>query len=337
MRKYYLLTATQTGPDLNPGSLFITHGIRELIRLADPEAFCFEASLFSYHEKHWKVIYEQADAIFLCGNPRYDRSNYPHFWVSGIWEFFEAARKKSILTGDLFGGTASPLPIDSPADDAKKLLSFARNRTTAAAQGALDALVTRDRTAAHIAKSIHRDPLFFPCSTWWAKDFLNVAAAPKIRNAITVPALHCTPALIRSLASLEKNFHNNLPTYIVAHCANEFAMLRSTLPDHPHTVCLSDPVSLLRFYGGCDHLISARLHASIPALSLGAKVCPIAMDGRALALEAFGMRAIPYTSLAAGNFALAFTSLPLNHPPDPRGFVDYFKKTIVNRLRDKGV
>ena len=336
MRKYYLMTVTQTGPDLNPGSHFITHGIRHLIRLADPEALCFEASLFSYHEKHWRVMLDQADAIFLCGNPRYDRSNQPHFWVSEIWDHFATARTRGILTGDLFAGSASPLPLDTPIDDAKRLLTYNRNQVTAREQGKLHILVARDRTALKIATETAVDPLLFPCSTWWAKDWLGIAPAPKTHNAIVIPSLNCSGPLIRAMANLEKDFNNGLPTYLVAHMANEFALLNETLPQHQRKICLSDPASLLLFYAGCSHMVSARLHATIPALSLGTAVCPIAMDGRSLSLVPFGVKAIQYPQLLTGSFTLKFYGAPLPIRPNPEGFVKHFREKIVSKLTNEG-
>jgi len=336
MRKYYLLTVTQTGPDLNPGSHYITHGIRHLIRLADPGALCFEASLFSYHEKHWQVMFDQADAIFLCGNPRYDRSNQPHFWVSEIWQHFAKARTLGILTGDLFAGSASPLPLDSPAEDAKRLMSYARNKTTAAEQGKLHILVTRDPVAQLIAGSSHKDALLAPCSTWWAKDWLGIAPRKKTHNAIVIPALHSSGPLIRAMADLAKEINNNLPTFLVAHCANEFALLNDILPQAPRKICLSDPASLLAFYAGCSHVISARLHATIPALSLGAFVCPIAVDGRSLSLLPFGVSSIPFPRLLSGNYQLNFFAGFNLIPPDPEVFVNHFQNKIISKLTDKG-
>jgi len=332
MRKYYLLTVTQTGPDLNPGSHFITHGIRHLIHLADPEALCFEASLFNYHEKHWKVIYGQADAVFLCGNPRYDRSNVQHFWVSDIWQYFQKAQVLGIRTGDLFAGAASPLPLETVKDDVKKLLSYPRNRETVKAQAGLDLLVTRDRVAAAIAKTVNAGSALLPCSTWWARNWLRVDPLPRVRNAIVVPSLNCTPQLVMSLAALEKGLPNNLPTYLVAHCANEFEILRGLFPKHPRVITLSDPLSLMIFLAGCSHVVSARLHATIPALSLGAHVFHVAVDGRSVALEQFGLRPTACAQILSGNFAVTWYRVPENKRPSPDPFVNLFRERISSRI-----
>ena len=332
-RKYYLLTVTQTGPDLNPGSHFITHGIRHLIKLADPEGLVFEMSLFSDYPNHWRAVFAQADAVFLCGNPRYDRSNHPHWWVTGVWERFSEARKRGILTGDLYAGAASPLPLEPANDDAKKLLSYERNRKTAQAARLLDLVVCRDQTSWIIAKAQNPEARLLPCSTWWAKDWLNVTPGVPMHSAVIIPSLNANPTGIRALVARRHLLPANRPVYLVAHCAVEFLLLKELFPSDPRVICLSDPLSLMQFLANCSHIISARLHASIPALSLGVKVLPVAVDNRAQALSLFGVTPVPYTSILSGNFSDRFFSGSQVTTPNTDEFVSLFRKKIVSQIK----
>jgi len=333
VHKYYLFTVSGTGPLVNPGCHFISYGIRYLIHEADPDALFFDESLFEYNAKRWSVLFDQADATFLCGNPRYDRSNYHHYWLTDLWVHVAAARKRGILTGDLFGGSASPLPTLSAADDAASLLSFERNILVSKAQSHLDALVVRDPTTFHIAGQVHPNPLYFPCSAFWAPAYLGIKEKSKEYNAITIPALNCTPELIRALHRLIPRIPNNLPTYIITHCKNEWDILKSTLPDFQLKIIISDPFSLLDFYSRCSHLISCRLHASTPALALGAHVLNVAMDMRSTALEAFNVSSTPCTSILANNAGdLNFAALE-DGPPSTTQFADYFRTTILTKLK----
>ena len=336
MRKYYLMTVTESGPDLNPGCHFITHGIRHLIHRADPEALILEATLFKHDQDQWAAMLEEADAILLCGNPRFDRSDDQQYWVSQIWEDFKTARARGILTGDLFGGTASPLPIDKPSDEAKKLMVYQRNRITAQEQGALDCLVCRDKAAMHIAQQNHPAPLLFPCSAFWAGDCLKINPGEKKWNAITIPSQNCTPKLIRELQKLAAIIPNSLPTFMVAHEVREFLLMRETLSDQHNLLLLSDPVTLLRFYAHTSHLTSCRLHGSTPALGVGASVLNIATDTRSSAADLFGIGSIPYTAVMDGKVNGFFQKIDSEGRPSEKAFVDYFQKTIVNKIK-KGV
>jgi len=303
-----------------------------MIRLVDPDALFFDLSIFSHDPLNWAVMLDQADAVFLCGNPRFDRSNYPHFWVTELWDHFADARAHGILTGDFFAGCASPLPLDAPQTESKLLLTYPRNAATARAHASLDALVCRDRSSFLISDSPSFSPLLFPCSTFWASSYFGIKPFMKTHNAVIIPSLYVSKDLIRSLRSLVKRIPNDLPTYLVAHCRSEFLMLRELLPDYYPSIILSDPESLLRFLSTCDHLISCRLHASIPALSLGCKLLHVAVDSRSRSLDLFNVPYVPMTSVLSGNFSFSFFDSFMYDPPGLQPFFAYFKSHIMEKL-----
>src|SRR3546814_10493166 len=60
---------------------------------------------------------------------------------------------------------------------------------------------------------------------------------------------------------------------------------------------ISDAGSLLRTYARCNMVVSLRVHAAIPAASLGCEVALLAIDSRALITEPFGIPISPFTDL----------------------------------------
>jgi hypothetical protein len=80
------------------------------------------------------------------------------------------------------------------------------------------------------------------------------------------------------------------PCHVVVHSYADWKWAERLRP-----LCLSDPAELLEFYSRVDRMHSFRLHASIPALSLGANVTDYAIDSRCLTLEPFGVASVPFT------------------------------------------
>ncbi|GAH69767.1 unnamed protein product, partial [marine sediment metagenome] len=77
-----------------------------------------------------------------------------------------------------------------------------------------------------------------------------------------------------------------------------------------------------------DKVISIRLHASIPALSLGCKVINLSIDTRSDALELFNISSVPYTELADSQIRLDFKTMDELTP----AFVDYFVKSFQENI-----
>jgi hypothetical protein len=74
---------------------------------------------------------------------------------------------------------------------------------------------------------------------------------------------------------------------------------------------ISDAGKLLRTYSRCDLVVSLRVHAAIPAASLGCEVGLLAVDSRALIAEPFGIPISPFTDLQYGVIPPAsFASIP---------------------------
>src|SRR5690606_26462799 len=122
-----------------------------------------------------------------------------------------------------------------------------------------------------------------PCSSWWAARELNVGPVegwlpsfdeptpPTRRRRVLVPIRGVDPDVLAGLAETRE---------IVAvtqadadWCAGQG--LASTM------VCA--PFRLLLLFAECEEVVSFRLHAGIPAASVGARVVLAAIDSRAQA------------------------------------------------------
>jgi hypothetical protein len=85
---------------------------------------------------------------------------------------------------------------------------------------------------------------------------------------------------------------------------------------------VTHPRELLRLLARAARVLSFRLHASIPALSLGCEVADVAFDARSLTLRLFGVESIRLDEFAAG------------YPPRYATARDIDPKPIIARLRD---
>lgn len=329
MHIYYFLTSHCTAPDLNAGSHLISDGIKELVRRADPNAILQDVTLFSHSKETWTLMLSNAKGIFLCGNPRFDPSETRFFWLTELLELMKAAKLKKVKVGDLFLGTASPLPLKGATAIVDELMEYDRNKDTLNSLKGFDLIVTRDFISQMICKREIKDSLLLPDSTFWAKDFYGVFQKEKAYNCVTIPSLNCSPKLILALYKLAQRLSKEKTTYFLCHAKNEYWIAKKTVKNIQNLIIIYDPRSLLEFYSGVDKLICCRIHGAIPALSLGAKVMNIAMDSRALAYDVFGFKSMPYTNLKNKDVQLRFDLLRKENRPSALPFVKAFIEKIM--------
>ncbi len=329
MKTYALLTSPCTGPTLNPGSHLITDGIKALIRFQDPEAIFLEMTLFTHVPLNWDVINARADGIFLCGNPRFELSNNHFFWLTDLLKLMLSARGRGVKIGDLFLGAAYPLPLTNLDDMKTDLLKFPRNRETLSLLSEFDLVVTRDALSQRICKGVVKYCCQLPDSTFWARYLWGIVPEEKKYNCVTFTRLHCTDWLLKQLYTTSLKLAEERETYFLCTCWEEYRIALSVIPEPKNILLIYDPESLLRFYSKVDKLVSCRLHSSIPALSLGAKVVNIAMDSRSQAFDAFGFESVPFTELADGMSEAVMNFICAGDIPTPKPFTDLFVESIL--------
>jgi len=297
MNTYYFLTSVNVGPGLNAGSRLISDGIKALVKRADPDAILQDLTLFNYDKQSWSAIQDTAKGIFLCGNPRFDMSETPAFWLTDLLDIMLVAQKRGIKIGDLFLGAALPLPYGSTQTAVKTLMCFKRNQATLDKLSKFDLVITRDKIAQEMCEQKFITSVLLADSTLYAKEYLHVDPKQKIYNCVTIPSLNCSESLIKKLYKIKEQMGQTKQTYFLCHARNEYLLAKSVIKDIRDLIIIYDPRALLKFYAQVDKLVSCRLHGSIPALSLGAKVVNIAMDSRALSYDNFGCASIDYTTL----------------------------------------
>lgn len=329
MNTYYFLTSPCTGPNLNAGSHFISDGIKELVHRTDPDAILQDVTLFNYNAQTWSIMLARAKGIFLCGNPRFDPSETHFFWLTELLEHMQKAQAAGIKIGDLFLGTAYPLPLKDLKTMSNDLATYDRNVKTAKALGSFDLVITRDVLTQAICAESFKGSSLLPDSTFWAKDYYGVFSEEKEYNCVTIPSLNCTPGLIKKLYKMADQLRSEKTTYFLCHAKDEYWLAQKTIPDIKNLIIIYDPKSLLEFYARVDKLVCCRLHGAIPALSMGAKVMNIAMDSRAMAYDVFGFKSVPYTDLKDKYLEFTFDRLKIEDHPSATPFIKAFTEKII--------
>lgn len=332
MHIYYLICPNSVGLNYNPGVSLISYGCRYLIQQADPEALFIPVKNTSHSTASWNILFEQADCLVLPGGSLYDPSDISVYWNDTIWDDISSAQALGIPFADLWGYASYPFPIKPIEQSAADILSQPRTHHTLEVQRKAALIVPRDRLAQYIASTVQPDVQSLPCASFWSPDFFNIKPSVRLYNAISVFPISRARWFFDSLCSISRVLEKEKPTFLVCHTNTEYQWLRSFYPEATNIKCIFDPISLLNFYSKCDKVVSTRLHAAIPAFSLGCKVIYISFDSRSFALDLFGIPSVPYTDLRHGAMPFNYTSLSDTKSPDPAPFINLFREKIVSRF-----
>jgi len=215
---------------------------------------------------------------------------------------------------------------------AAEILKTRRTQRLLDIQSRFSMIVTRDLCAQLIASSRRQDVDALPCCSFWAHRYFNVARKTSEFNSITLRHEPGHEWLLPPLHSLSQLMAQEKPTFLTCHTRHEYWWAKKHLPKADNLLCIYDPRSLLDFYSRCEHVISIRLHASIPALSLGCNVINLSIDTRSQALDLFNVPSVPYTALKKGPLPLNFSTFNDRPNPPTKHFVDRFREQIVSRF-----
>lgn len=334
MHKYFLITPQLFASDHDPGVTFITHGCRYLISQADPDALFLPISNIWHSAPDWKLLFDQADCLVLAGSPLYDPSDIQVYWNYDIWKHVDLARSRGIPVVDLWGYSSHPFPLPDLDTMAQTILTTHRTQRLLKIQKHFNMIITRDLCSQLIASSMRQDVSALPCCSFWAHRYFNVSSIERSFNCVTLRHRPGQEWLIEPLHALAHELSKDKPTYLVCHTRHEYWWFKKNFPDPEHLICIYDPKSLLEFYARCDKVISIRLHATIPALSLGCNVINLSVDARSQALDLYDIPSTPYTDLKQGPIDLVFHNLNDRPPPSRDYFIERFKDEIVWRLKD---
>lgn len=307
-----LIAPCSTSSASNAGAHMITAGIRWLLRRAVPGVRFSLVEMLRDAPDQWAAAAQTADAFVLCGNPRFSTSA-DAWWEDGIWQrIADAAAVRGARVIDAWGGACLALPepgmvLDVPAS-ARHLVGFRRiaERVGPRMRASGMRAIARDDVAQACYEALGVPSVRLPCSSWWAQREHGVQirswADDGRQNSIILlrldghegaaEALRILPARIATLPGARGR---DLPTRIIATCVQDYAWAREQGLDDVQLI--TDPPSLLRVYALSNVVVSLRIHASIPAASLGASVCTLAVDTRARICDPFGLPHQPLADL----------------------------------------
>lgn len=288
-----MLTPLSAGVHCNPGSLLIEHSVRWLLRRADPQAQFLMVSLRSPDRDGWRTLKRQADTVIWCGNPRLNDSDVGQYCDFGVWRPLLKAIDAGVMFIDAWAGSSYPYaPLDTFEQRYARLAANVKNVAILQWEKRAALVIARDRLAEHLLAR-HANTVRFPCSTWFARKYWRIEPGPKTQNAIIVRRLPGHPEVVRTaLAAREALTAAQKPVILAAHNVADVDWYRRHGCKEPILV-LCDPETLLRFLAITDKLLSWRVHASVPALSLGTQVANVEIDGRAAVLDEFGVPSLP--------------------------------------------
>ncbi|MBT4867914.1 MAG: polysaccharide pyruvyl transferase family protein [Planctomycetaceae bacterium] len=325
MSTYGLITPCIRPSERNPGSQFITDGIRWLIREIDSSARFLPVDLLAHDPDGWSLIEEQADAIIVCGNPRFNTNPDGVYCDLGVWQSILDASDSGIPFIEAWLGSAHPFPLVDPTEMAHAILRVNKTHAILSHQRRAKLRITRDRVTQNVLQQADIRSTLLPCSTWWAAAWHNVLPRTKDKHCITLRKMPGHPWIIDLALELQRHWEKDRPTFIVTHSLEDHRWVAARR-NVPRLLCLPDPESLLQFYAEVDRLLSLRIHASIPALSLGAKVCNLSMDSRSLTVDEFGVESVAFTKFQDPTFEPACTSCTVT--PDLQQALDVLRRAV---------
>ena len=271
---YCLFTPYLVRPASNAGWHMITAGIKYLIRQADPDAKFNSVGMFSWPKNH---DFKNYDRLVLCGNPRYDLGSKEGAWL------YEGLLTKMVKLGipiiDAWQGTGCPLGggresnLDQLGDNQrnKNIIQILKR--------AKAKVITRDSLTQQLNEMYELDTILLPCSSYWAAKEYNTSVksirTEKIVVIYRMPGYSDIQGLLKTLSRTHRIIATS--SYDSEWC--ESIKLKYEL--------IYDPIELLELYSNCIEVISYRLHAAIPAASLGCNVYAGGIDTRVEACALF--------------------------------------------------
>lgn len=287
----------------NPGWHMITAGIRWLTRQAVPDASFITLDMIRDDAAQWQAA-QQCEALILCGNPRFSLSE-DSWWECGIWERLHDCAQSNVRVVDGWGGACVPIEennAESMDGAVERLMAVPRmsQHLSSLMSRTLWGAIARDELAERCYEDAFIESTLLPCSSWWAARSFNLrGGSPAIEHPqiVVVMALpdhdDWLPDALRALAKRGRQRGWRTPFIATTWWDFEWAR-RVGLPD---VRLVTDPESLLRLYASTSRVYSFRVHASIPAASVGCSVLTFAVDSRALVCKPFGLPVLPFTDL----------------------------------------
>lgn len=284
-----LVAPCDLGPNHNPGCHMITAGVRWLASQAMPGAVFVQIDMIHDDPDGWEAA-RTCDALILCGNPRFTM-NPPVWWELGIWDRLLEAQSAGIKVIDGWAGATHPWEPGASLDVmARRIAKFERNDRLLPMARRIRGRIARDRLMQRIYEDAGAESTLLPCASWWAERELPWEPCKRLRVGSAIVLHGDNPEWLR--AGLQQEAERLI----------EFGPLRfiaSTVDDCKHYAAADLPVelitdcaSLLTVYASVERVLSFKIHAAIPAASVGCAVCLVAFDTRSMTCDEFAIPVI---------------------------------------------
>lgn len=319
-----LISPTDIGPLTNPGSHMITAGIRYLVRKAFPDASIMVLDMMNDLPHVWKLALT-CDVAILSGNPRFTSSPGGAWWNTGIWGRLAELQSNGVKVIDGWSGGCVGHPIGELTDMAQAIASNPRNKRIFPDVRKISGRIVRDKLLAAAYKMEQIPHVFLPCSAWWAAAQYSVEPEKeRDRDAIVLIRMPGNEWIGGAVQRIQRQMAQDRPTDIVACHFEDYEWAESC--GIPNVLPLHDPESLCLLYASCRRVLAFRIHAAIPAASVGCEVSCIEIDGRVLTIEPFGIPWHPFTDLINESFVPNFA---LGIQPDETAVVQTFRDMMI--------
>jgi hypothetical protein len=297
---------TRSNPNSgNPGDVYICMGMQYLFEQAYGRPLNWLLlSKFGPQDMEDNLRYiQEAGFLIYAGTPQYNNYDDWCFWYDReLWTDY--IEKYDLDMYALAGGGGIPGPSKTPAEFAEHCISSELTCKMLKHREGLSKLITvRDPCASALLSRLEIKHRHLPCTAAWAAPYLGIQKKSNEYVALVLPNAGMVGKKLMGGASSAKEgatrqfeLFNDIADYLalrgkkpvfVCHWKPEYDFFSKHMPKHK--IFFTNSVNdLLKFYARCELVVSARLHAALPAYGIpGTKVAGIKIDTRGTAMDKF--------------------------------------------------
>ncbi len=304
MHRSLPVITTTTRSKNNPGDTYIGTGLQWLVEQVTGEDTPWYIVNKFNRDDFAAAIPEmkRAGVALYAGTPQYNRfSDWKFWWDDELWR--KHVNPAGIPVAVFAGGAGHSNPDITPdqfarelAEDRKTVKIMKERRKRALC------FTVRDPHSHAFLNRLEIENHYLPCSATFSGLYYRVE--PRVVQG-RVAVVSAKPTFVHGEAPEEVvnrflGIHRALKEdglFPVMVCHNElgYQAYRDILPAD-EVFYSNDYHALLKFYGTCDGIVSARLHATLPAFGIGSvsRVVNISIDVRGNAVDALGIPNLPY-------------------------------------------
>lgn len=292
--RYCLITPIEKGG--NPGCQIITAGIKGYLRKHDNQAEFLTINMVKPDD--WAKVEKTADKLVFCGNPRFNQTEAKTYWDWGVWKHILELYDKGMPFIDAWAGscvgfqeyTSNP----NPCNVFDILMGVRKNRDILQFEAKAERLIARDKPTELMFQTVSKNVELIPCCSIYAKNEYRIESGKKDYNLIVLRSLPGNEWLLDKIAKVQKQMSKDKPCILLVTTKQDLEWCQKVKP-----MGVYEPEELLKLYARTDEMVSFRVHASIPAYSLGAKVTDYYYDSRCETTKLLGIKSLPFTTFGS--------------------------------------